>query len=233
MRDPVKKKRVLNFCHQWDSSYKFVWQHYDDLVEETVQGDISWLDLGCGDNGYVAQYGPRVAFALGSDILLEAGSAHPFVQASVNRLPFRNQSFDLITLRFVVEHLVDIPAFLNEIERVLKPSGKLIFVTTNTLSPFILLARFVPFHLKQALIHKLFKVDDKDIFPTYHQLNSPGKVQSALGRTKLNVNEIKLLQEVNYLHFPLAVLFFLGHLITQPRLFRKFRTNLIVIAHKG
>jgi ubiquinone/menaquinone biosynthesis C-methylase UbiE len=46
-----------------------------------------------------------------------------FVQASGLRLPFGDNSFDQVMCSEVLEHIVDYPAVLAEIKRVLKPGG--------------------------------------------------------------------------------------------------------------
>ena len=41
----------------------------------------------------------------------------------VARLPFKNESFDLITSVAAFEHFLDVPAVISEMERVLRPRG--------------------------------------------------------------------------------------------------------------
>jgi SAM-dependent methyltransferase len=49
-------------------------------------------------------------------------------------LPFRDDSFDLVTLLEVIEHLADIPHALREIARVLRSDGVAIVTTPNRLN---------------------------------------------------------------------------------------------------
>jgi SAM-dependent methyltransferase len=49
-------------------------------------------------------------------------------------LPFRSNTFDLVMMLEVVEHLADIPHILGEIARVLKPGGVAILSTPNRLN---------------------------------------------------------------------------------------------------
>ena len=52
----------------------------------------------------------------------------------INDLPFRRESFDLVLMLEVIEHLPDIPHSLREIARVLKPGGIAIVTTPNRLN---------------------------------------------------------------------------------------------------
>ena len=52
----------------------------------------------------------------------------------ISDLPFRSQSFDLVLMLEVIEHLPDIPHSLREIARVLKPGGTAIVTTPNRLN---------------------------------------------------------------------------------------------------
>lgn len=58
------------------------------------------------------------------------------VNASALHLPFTNNSFDLIIIQDVIEHLTDVTDFYSEVKRVLKPAGKIYLSTPNKLSVF-------------------------------------------------------------------------------------------------
>ena len=57
-----------------------------------------------------------------------------FLQASAYKLPFKNNSFDLVVSAEVIEHLSNTKKYLSEIVRVLKPKGKAIITTPIKLS---------------------------------------------------------------------------------------------------
>jgi ubiquinone/menaquinone biosynthesis C-methylase UbiE len=56
-----------------------------------------------------------------------------FLQAAAEALPFRSGSFDIATCRIAPHHFASVPNFLEEVRRVLRPTGR--FVVTDTSSP--------------------------------------------------------------------------------------------------
>ena len=91
------------------------------------------LDVGCGTGGNLEMLG-KFGAAEGVDVSDEALefckskglTAH---KGLAEALPFKNESFDVVTALDVVEHLDDDAAGLKEMRRVLKTGGKtLIFV---------------------------------------------------------------------------------------------------------
>jgi SAM-dependent methyltransferase len=98
------------------------------------------LDFGC-NNGYGTQEISRHAAATsGVDVSTRAiddarrryaGDGIEFSVFDGVRLPFANEHFDLVTSFQVIEHILDVDAYLAEICRVLKPQGIAVFTTPN------------------------------------------------------------------------------------------------------
>jgi ubiquinone/menaquinone biosynthesis C-methylase UbiE len=114
-------------------------------VDEAVRGIVSeietTLDLGSGNGKHLietAALNPK-CYAWAVDLSrgmvraaqqrFEREDVDDRVKAAVAngyRLPFANSSFDLITLRQVLQHVENPSSVLREIRRVLKPSGSLL-----------------------------------------------------------------------------------------------------------
>jgi ubiquinone/menaquinone biosynthesis C-methylase UbiE len=99
------------------------------------------LDIGCGV-GYgaffLAGYGAKniAALDLGALTLKYAKAHYPhpklnYTQGNALMLPFQNGSFDFVFSSQVIEHVPDVDAFLQEIRRVLSPTGEYLIVTPN------------------------------------------------------------------------------------------------------
>lgn len=101
------------------------------------------LDLGCGSG-----YGSRrlldykcksvVAIDIEPKIINFAKKNFPhknltFKVANATKLPFKDNSFDVVVSFEVIEHIKDYNTYTNEVLRVLRPHGKFIFSTPNKL----------------------------------------------------------------------------------------------------
>ena len=216
----------------FDSSFKFRWDIYNDYMKANLNQNSCWLDLGCGDNSDIALFGEHCSFTVGLDInSIIFSSSQTAVCGDINRLPFKTNSFDFITLRFVAEHLDNITDVFNEINRVLKPEGKILIMTTNLLSPFVFLPKLIPVSLKKYLLRRIFKVAEDDIFPTYHKLNSKSKFYNLPGNLKVNVFEY--VQDTNISNLMIFLILLFWHLLTKIPFFKFLRTNIIVILSKS
>lgn len=113
------------------------------------------LDVGCGNGSKLSCFNSLVGQSVGIDLPIEvsqianpdlarvAGSADSF-------LPFPDNSFDAVTNFHVLEHLWEREMSIDEMYRVLKPSGWLLLITPN---------RWRVSALYSNLLLKLFKSD--------------------------------------------------------------------------
>lgn len=56
---------------------------------------------------------------------------HSTIANVEKKLPFANNSFDIVTANQIIEHLLDVDRFVSEVYRVLKPSGTALISTEN------------------------------------------------------------------------------------------------------
>ncbi len=99
-----------------------------------------WLDLGCDDGSWTKKitskkidwYGVEV---VRSRVKLAKKKGIKVTMSSLEKkLPYKDNTFDLIHSNQVIEHLFDLDLFLSEIYQVLKPNGILIISTENPAS---------------------------------------------------------------------------------------------------
>jgi SAM-dependent methyltransferase len=98
------------------------------------------LDLGCNDGYGTLTLASRAARAIGVDVSQAAIDTARKLRQRDNiefrlidgaALPFSDEMFDLVSSFQVIEHVVEVRPYLEEIKRVLKPGGKVLFTTPN------------------------------------------------------------------------------------------------------
>lgn len=116
-----------------EAAYLWVASQFVDSTATTV------VDAGCGE-GYGAELlraaGAQRVVALEYDAstVIHAAREYPTVwtvRANLVALPLRDATADLVVALQVVEHLWDLPAFLRECRRALRPGGTLVLTTPN------------------------------------------------------------------------------------------------------
>ena len=139
------------------------------------------LDAGCGTGKILIRAGRR-ADSVGADAsianLRSVRAEIPaalLVRADVQNLPFRHSTFDVITSRYVLEHVPDPVKFINDAYSCLRPSGRLVILLPNLRNPLILLNRLFPSQLR-SFLKMLTKT--KDYYRTFYRLNTSSAVRS-------------------------------------------------------
>lgn len=115
------------------------------------------LEIGCGTGIFtsnIAKSGAKIIAVDLSNALLNIAKHKNidncnFQQVDVHRLPYKNNSFDIILGSSVLHHL-DMKIALKEIFRTLKPSGQIVFAEPNMLNPQILIQKNIPFIKEKA-----------------------------------------------------------------------------------
>lgn len=93
------------------------------------------LDLGCGwEARFLRSVEPFIETGVGIDFkapLLNEGKIRTECLTIMDRLPFAEASFNLVTMLAVLEHLEQPEAILREIHRVLAPGGQLVLTVPS------------------------------------------------------------------------------------------------------
>ncbi len=186
------------------------------------------MDIGCGKNENIADFGHLAKKAIGIDVLDHPERVEaPFLLADMRSIPLPSEYADLITLRFVVEHLQKIPADFSEVLRLLKPGGNLIILTTNSWSPLIFLPRLVSFRVKRWVIQHTFGVQSDDIFETYHRFNSFGIMKR--GVPPLRLSRLDFIEQVPFDKALLTIVFGLWYSMVRFSPLKYLRSNLLAV----
>lgn len=178
--------------------------HYGRALQHYVRPGDRWLDVGCGyqilpdwamseeEQGRLVR---PVKFLIGVDVD-ERIQDHPLLTHRVKglggSLPFRAETFDLVTANMVVEHIKEPGPFLADIARVLRPGGRFLFHTPNHRYWVIFLADMAPDWVKKPVIWALERRSEDDVFPTYYQMNTPERIARLAKYAGLEISELKM-----------------------------------------
>jgi ubiquinone/menaquinone biosynthesis C-methylase UbiE len=161
----AKKLNIWNQTQVWEEdclkTRRSISQRIRRLKLFKIKRSDYILDLGCGDGlniSILRKMGRKkiVGIDISDELLREARRINPGVKvllASAEKLPFKNNTFDIVLVDSVFHHLMRYGKTVKEIKRVLKPSGRLCFSEPHksifrmmydyfSISPF---ARFIPF----------------------------------------------------------------------------------------
>ena len=97
--------------------------------------------------------------------------------ASIYQIPRESGSVDLALSGFVLEHLEDPQMALNELHRVLKPGGTVVFWTPNLLNPVMMLSSVTSTRFHVMLRRLTWGAEGADNVPTYYKINTIGKIK--------------------------------------------------------
>lgn len=152
------------------------------------------------------------------------------IEADLTAIPIEDNYFDVVFSRYVLEHVGAPEAFLHEMNRILKPGGRILFLTPNKWHYVSLASRLTPqaFH---NWYNKRRGRQAEDTFPTVYRLNSVSSIRKHFRRA--GFRELRLLLREccpNYLTFS-APVFALGvayeRIVNSSHLLAGLRVNIL------
>lgn len=189
---------------------------YARLIGEVLTPATRWLDAGGGHQilevatpDMELEMVRRVRLAVTCDQVVDAIAKHRSIRlgvgATIDALPFRSQSLDLITLNNVAEHLERPREVLAEFARVLARGGRVIIHTPNVASYAVRLAeagrRILPKPFVMKLIRYMDFREEEDVFPTFYRANTCADLEAAASEAGLLSEKMQLALARPLFHF--------------------------------
>lgn len=187
-------------------SWRPATEQYAQLVRDSLSPDSRLLDIGCGRGGLVEQLTHPVTQMFGVDpdfdSLVEHRIEIPRTQ-TMGQLPFASNQFDVVMASWVLEHWDNPLVDLQEISRVLRPSGRFIFITPNASHPLLKLNRLLARtdQIQKRLVSLLYGRDEDDTFPIRYRANTYEDIYRLASLAHLSVETMYGIEDPTYLAF--------------------------------
>jgi SAM-dependent methyltransferase len=153
---------------------------YRAAVASQVTVGCSVLDVGCGHADWLLPELAPAGLTIGVDpdvAVLRRNHALPLrIAAFAEHLPFNDCVFDVIVSAWVFEHVEQPAEVLAELFRVLRPGGRLVFLTPNAWNYNTWLVRLVPNRMHDFFTRRLYGREGSDTYPVRYRLNSPRRL---------------------------------------------------------
>ncbi len=186
---------------------------FEERVGQLLRPDYVLLDAGCGRTVPVLRkFQGRAGRLIGVELVdfTDVPTGIETHNSDLARLPLEDASVDLIMSRSVFEHLVDPDSVYREFSRVLKPGGRLVFLTANLWDYGTIVARLIPNRFHARIVKAVEGRAEEDTFPTAYKTNTRGDVDRLAAQAGLGVEAFEYLNQYpNYLMFN-GALFYLG-----------------------
>lgn len=199
------------------------------IVVDVGAGDGRGLDHPCRRPGITL-----IGIDRSEDVKLNE-HLDDYVIQSAESMPFETNSIDAVFSDFTIEHLEEPNKVIDEIARVLKPRGALVFRTVNALHYVALCASLLSGKFRSKAL-TIAGRSPEEAFPTYYRLNTKVAIFRTLERSAFDVEEfIHVEGPPDYLSFssPLYRLGVLYERLANRTDRGKFlRANMIVAARK-
>lgn len=187
------------------------------LEQHVPRGGVA-LDIGCGSGTMVKELAERAATAIGVDVdptgfrkypdlsVVEPGNTAELyrrpgghlVVADAYELPLASGTVDVVTSRWMFEHLERPGAAVAEIARVLRPGGVALVVVPSRLHPGILLSSLLPLRVKQWALETTSGVRENLVMPTYYRANTVGSLRRWFERSGFETLEVVHVADPSY-----------------------------------
>lgn len=230
-------KSLINFFDtKFYSSYSGNWD--DDLFRKNIldklDNEMIMLDIGAGA-GIIKAMNFRglskKVIGLDPDPRV---TQNPYLDEGYEgfgeNLPFDNEIFDIVIMDNVAEHLANPLKVFEEINRVLKPGGILLFKTPNIYHYMPLISIITPtsFH---KFINKIRGRESEDTFPTQYKVNSEKQICEIANKTNFVKTKIEYIEgRPEYLRistFLYVFGIFYERIVNSSNFFKKIRILLI------
>jgi len=180
--------------------------------------NLTGLDAGCGRKSILGTIAGESSLIIGIDEDENALRDNPDIRlgivCSLEELPFKMETLDIINCRFVIEHLKIPEKAFKEFNRVLKPDGHLSLWTVNKYNYAMIVSRLTPISFHN-FCRKIFWGAEFENVATYYKANTLKKLDLLLIKENFRRKKLFLCGGA-YLYLQFSLLpYFIGLILNK------------------
>jgi len=154
-----------------------------DRFSKILTGKEVVLDVGCSSGHFMDLVKGKTKKIYGSELnKKEIEFCKNVLNLDVSDEPlekrFKNETFDYITLIFVLEHIADPLGFLNHLKTFLKPDGKMVILVPNVKDALVNFYDIAEFKKFYYCIEHLYYYDDQSIKKLFDKAGLSGTIET-------------------------------------------------------
>ncbi|MAI81117.1 MAG: hypothetical protein CL917_19405 [Deltaproteobacteria bacterium] len=216
-------------------------QQFHNLCSESIKPNSQILEVGAGLNNGTSQFLAERGRLDGVDIDPDVHQNDALENAWTiqgDDYPVENERYDACVSNYVLEHVADPDAHLNEIHRILKPGGCYIFRTPNLFHYVAMVSALTPhsFHKRYANRLRDLEAEAHDPYPTVYKLNTRKALHTRAINAGFKVMSLEMIESTPSYGASSRALFFAGlayeRVVMSTERLAGLRANLLGVLRK-
>ena len=183
-----RRSRVMR--ERWEEGHDAT-RRYKERVARSITPGMRILHAGCGwDKTDVSRRYINDCEVVGIDLDSRVAALFhsEFHLGALTSMPFEADSFDVILCEYVVEHLDDPETAFREMERVLRPGGRMLFLTPNLYSYKAIAAACASQRFHTLVGRIRYGVEhERDMYPTLYRCNTVAQFRRLASKAGLQI----------------------------------------------